>query len=265
MKNRYVLLSFDVEEFDMPLEFGHSITLTEQLEVGKKGLDAILPVLDQLDMSSTLFTTAFFASTFPAAIRALAQQHEIASHTYYHSWFTNDHLLQSKETLEKIIGQPVYGLRMPRMKAIDMKLVAAAGYAYDSSIHPTWIPGKYNHLRSPRTISTLAGIERVPASVSPRLRIPLFWLSFKNFPYNWYKQLVIQTLKHDGYCCLYFHPWEFIDISPYGLPRYTRRIDGEALIARLLQLINDLRPHGDFITLRDFLNEQKKGHKPQLA
>jgi hypothetical protein len=104
----------------------------------------------------------------------------------------------------------------------------------------------------------LAGIERIPASVSPRLRIPLFWLSFKNFPYNWYKQLVIQTLKHDGYCCLYFHPWEFIDISHYGLPRYTHRIDGAALTARLVRLIDDLRPYGDFITLRDFLTEQKK-------
>ena len=83
MKNRYVLLSFDVEEFDMPLEFGHSITLTEQLEAGKKGLDAILPLLDHSDVSSTLFTTAFFASTYPAAIRILAQKHEIASHTYY--------------------------------------------------------------------------------------------------------------------------------------------------------------------------------------
>jgi len=50
MKNRYVLLSFDVEEFDMPLEFGHSITLTEQLEAGKKGLDAIAPLLNNSNL-----------------------------------------------------------------------------------------------------------------------------------------------------------------------------------------------------------------------
>lgn len=257
MKNRYVLLSFDVEEFDMPLEFRQSITITEQLEAGKKGLDAIAPLLNKSNLSTTLFTTAFFAQTYPEAIRKLSTQHEIASHTFFHSWFTPEHLVESKLTLETIIGKSIYGFRMPRMKAIDTQQVANAGYAYDSSIHPTWIPGKYNHLRAPRTMTALSGIQRIPASVSPYLRIPLFWLSFKNFPYSFYKYLVKQTLQQDGYCCLYFHPWEFISLSEFGLPKYTHRIDGDALIERLGKLIQELEKEADFISVRNFIAEKK--------
>jgi peptidoglycan/xylan/chitin deacetylase (PgdA/CDA1 family) len=256
MKNRYVLLSFDVEEFDMPLEFGTSITASEQLEAGKKGLDAIAPLLQNTALQTTLFTTAHFAQQYPEPIRAYATQHEVASHTYYHSWFEAEHLTTSKIALESVIQQPVTGLRMPRMKAVDMQWVANAGYDYDSSIHPTWIPGKYNHISAPRTFTNQAGIIRVPASVSANLRIPLFWLSFKNFPYSFYKKLALQTLQKDGYCCLYFHPWEFIDLNSYGLPTYTHRIQGEALLERLYRLIADLQPEGSFITMRDFVREK---------
>ncbi|MEI8110365.1 MAG: polysaccharide deacetylase family protein [Chitinophagia bacterium] len=256
MMSRFVLLSFDVEEFDMPLEYGTSITVTEQLSVGKKGLDAITPILDHPNIASTLFTTAHFATQFPQSIQAYSGKHEIASHTYYHSWFTPNHLKESKVQLEKIINAPVTGLRMPRMKAVDLQWVADAGYGYDSSIHPTWIPGKYNHLRAPRTLASISGIQQLPASVSPNLRIPLFWLSFKNFPYAVYKKLVVQTLRNDGYCCLYFHPWEFIDISGYGLPAFTYRIQGDALIERLSKLIQDLEREASFITIRDYIQMQ---------
>ena len=34
-----ILLSFDVEEFDMPLEYGFSISPEQQMQVGKLGLD----------------------------------------------------------------------------------------------------------------------------------------------------------------------------------------------------------------------------------
>ena len=38
---KYILLTFDVEEFDLPLEYGQAISLEQQLEIGKKGLDEI--------------------------------------------------------------------------------------------------------------------------------------------------------------------------------------------------------------------------------
>ncbi|MBV9986369.1 MAG: polysaccharide deacetylase family protein [Chitinophagaceae bacterium] len=252
--NRYVLLSFDVEEFDMPLEYGFPITAEEQMELGKKGLDAIGSVLDDEAVQTTLFTTANFAQHFPSDIRRLAERHEIASHTFYHSSFRTEHLLQSREKLEEISGKKITGLRMPRMKKVAMTDVIQAGYGYDSSINPTWLPGRYNNLHLPRTVYMDQGMKRMPASVSPGLRIPLFWLSFKNLPYPVFRWLAMQTLKKDGYLCLYFHPWEFIDISKYGLPAYTRRPDGEVLLTRLRRLIADLKPHAQFTPIRNFLS-----------
>ena len=253
-----VLISFDVEEFDMPLDYQYNIPIDLQLELGKDGLDAGMKMIDQQSIPTTLFTTANFANHFQESIRAHAAKHEIASHTYYHSHFTNEHLLESKLALEKISGQSVTGLRMPRMRVVDMQEVINAGYAYDSSINPTWLPGKYNNLNLPRTVYMDQGMKRIPASVSPNLRIPLFWLSFKNFPYSIFKQLTIQTLEKDGYVCLYFHPWEFIDINQFNLPAFTRKLCGQPLIDRLNQLITDLKLKGyEFSTINNFLSNNK--------
>lgn len=252
-----VLISFDVEEFDMPLDYQCNIPIEEQLRVGKEGLDAVMPLIDKHNIATTLFTTANFANHFPECIKGYAAKHEIASHTLYHSRFNNDHLLESKLILEKISGQKINGLRMPRMRAVDMLEVKKAGYEYDSSINPTWIPGKYNNLHLSRTIYQDQGMTRIPASVSANFRIPLFWLSFKNFPYSYFKKLTIQTLEKDGYVCLYFHPWEFIDINHFGLPGFTRKLCGQPLLERLNQLILDLKLKGyEFSTIHHFLSKK---------
>ncbi|BAV04849.1 Polysaccharide deacetylase [Filimonas lacunae] len=246
--NNFILLSFDAEEFDMPLEYAHNIPVQEQMEIGYKGLQITTQLMNAARVAATFYTTANFANQYPAEIKALSQKHEIASHTYYHTDFEVAHLRQSKETLESITGQPVYGLRMPRMRPVEMRDIKAAGYLYDSSINPTWIPGRYNNLHLSRTVYTQEGVLRLPASVSPRLRIPLFWLAFKNMPYSLFKNLTLQTLRHDGYINLYVHPWEFTDISPYRIPGYAKRWSGDILCERLLRLIKDLLPHGEFIT-----------------
>lgn len=254
--SRSILLSFDVEEFDIPMEFGFPVPAAIQMKVGKDGLDAIEPILNEA--TCTVFTTANFANHFPLEIKNLAEQHEIASHTYYHGSFEPCDLLNSRLKLEAITGKEVTGLRMPRMKPIDMPSVLSAGYKYDSSINPTWLPGKYNNLHIPRTVYIEQGMKRIPASVSPNLRIPLFWLSFKNMPYSIFKFLCLQTLRKDGYLCLYFHPWEFTPIDDFELPIYTRRWCGPVMVDRLLNLIKDLKREGDFIPMNDYINFNSK-------
>lgn len=247
-----ILLSFDVEEFDMPVEYHHPISREEQLLIGKKGLDAIMPFLMDDDIKTTLFTTANFAINFPEAIIGLSKNHEIASHTFYHSSFEVNDLKTSRIQLEAIIHKKVTGLRMPRMKAVCVKDIIEAGYTYDASVHPTWLPGRYNNLHLPKTKYTDSGLVRIPAAVTPHFRIPLFWLSFKNFPYKFYKALAIQTLKKYGYLSLYFHPWEFVDIKNLGLPKYTTRDCGAPLLDKLKQLITDLKKEGMFITMESY-------------
>ena len=252
--NKKILLSFDVEEFDCPLEYGREISLDEQLRVGYRGLMEIGGLLEQTGRRFTLFTTAFFAENFSNDIRSISENHEIASHTYFHSAFSEEHLGTSKEKLETITGKPVYGLRMPRMRSIDPAIVSKAGYSYDSSINPTWIPGRYNNRSECRTLVATNGIVKFPVSVTPRLRIPLFWLAFKNMPYNLYLRLALQTLRKDGYLCLYFHPWEFTDISNYKLPFYIKRGNKKALLLKFKRLLIDLSAEGEFTGMNDFIS-----------
>ena len=252
-----ILISFDVEEFDMPLEYGFTIPSEKQLEIGFSGLEAIASLLNQTDFAATLFTTANFADHFSSSIKALSDKHEIASHTYYHSFFGLEHLQSSRVRLEQITGKPVTGLRMPRMKQVPMEAIKNAGYSYDASMNPTWLPGRYNHLHKPRTCFVEEGMFRIPASVSANLRLPLFWLSFKNFPYSYYLHLCKQALQKDGYLSLYFHPWEFVDVTGYGLPAYTTKYAGGQLLDRLYQLLEDLKLHGNFSTMQQFASDHR--------
>ncbi|TAD85614.1 MAG: DUF3473 domain-containing protein [Bacteroidetes bacterium] len=252
MKRKYLLLSFDVEEFDMPLEYGQQIPVPLQMETGKKGWDAVNQVLTQLPSTqATLFTTANYALQFPDSIQQAAKCNEIASHTFYHTAYETGDLLKSRLALEGICGKAVTGLRMPRLRPVDMADVEAAGYTYDSSINPTWLPGRYNNLHLSRTWYREKNMLRIPASVSVA-RIPLFWLAFKNMPLAVYKKLCAQALKTDGYLCLYFHPWEFTNLDAFQIPGYTKRWAGEVLVDRLYNLLQYLQTETESITMQEF-------------
>jgi hypothetical protein len=147
------------------------------------------------------------------------------------------------------------------MMPVDEKDVYNAGYIYNSSINPTWIPGRYNNLDKPRRMFYKQNIVQLPASVSPVLRLPLFWLSFHNFPLWLYKYLCIRACKADKYLNIYFHPWEFTDLNDnrLGLPGFVRRNSGDNMLKRMESLIlyfqkKDLA----FCTIRDFINQEAR-------
>jgi peptidoglycan/xylan/chitin deacetylase (PgdA/CDA1 family) len=256
MFNRKLLLTLDLEEFDIPNEYGSNMAWEEQLAVGRKGMEAVAHVLDFHKIPATIFTTAAYALENIEQLRYLSHRHEIGSHTFHHSSFHIEDLAASKLALEEITGKKVFGLRMPRMRPVNMKDVYNAGYFYDSSINPTFIPGKYNNTHLPTKLYKEDKVYRLPCSVSPAFRIPLFWLAFKNFPYALYKKLAVGTIKHSCFLNLYFHPWEFADIGKYKLPIYVKRHSGEKLLDRLNRLINDLKKEGEFATINDYLQEQ---------
>ena len=148
-----VLLSFDIEEFDMPLEYGKTISMDDQIAISEHGTITILDLLKKHQVKATFFSTTVFAMAVPDLLRRIvAEGHEVASHTYYHSAFANEDLLLSKQKLEEITKTTVVGLRMPRMYPVDKSEVEKAGYLYNSSINPTFLPGRYNHLDKPEPI-----------------------------------------------------------------------------------------------------------------
>ena len=59
--NKNILLSFDVEEFDIPEEYGQKLEDKVKFEVSLQGLQTVTDLLDQLDVQVTFFVTANFA------------------------------------------------------------------------------------------------------------------------------------------------------------------------------------------------------------
>lgn len=231
-----ILFSIDLEEFDIPEEYGQSLPHQVKLEVSLKGMESLEQLMEKYAVTSTIFTTAFWAQHHPDYVRHLSATHEIASHTYYHNRFETEDLVSSRTVLSKITDKDVVGLRMPLMRSIDMEHVSTAGYLYDSSLHPTWLPGRYNNLKSNRTLHKKNNLWILPASVTPIMRIPVFWLAFKNIPFHIYRRMCDSILQKDGYLVLYVHPWEFTDLSSYKLPAIVKRKDGAGLLHKLDKL-----------------------------
>jgi hypothetical protein len=253
-----ILLSFDIEEFDMPIEYGKQITFEDQMSISIEGTNAILDILEKHTIKATFFSTVTFAVNAPEVINRIVNEgHELASHSYYHSDFDVKHLKESKDKLEELSGLEVIGYRMPRMYPVDEKEIFKAGYTYNSSINPTYLPGRYNNFDKPRTYFVQDGVLQIPASVTPIIRFPLFWLSFHNLSLFIYKILCIWTLKKDKYLNVYFHPWEFTNLKQperFNFPNYVSKNSGEEMKSRMDNFIFwAKRKKYNFGTFKDFI------------
>lgn len=254
-KKGVVLLSFDVEEFDLPREHGVEIGLDEGVKVSSSGLVRILDTLKAEGVKATFFTTGNFARECPELVRRIvAEGHELACHGVDHFSPRPTDLAESKKIVEKVGGVKVAGYRQPRMQKIDYAEMTKCGYKYDSSVNPAFIPGRYNHLDTPRAPFVREGVLEIPTSVATFARVPLFWLALHNFPEGLYYRLARMSLKKTGYFATYFHPWEFADIrGRREVPFYIKRNSGAKLAKRLGRLVQKLKRDGyEFSTYAEY-------------
>lgn len=257
MANR-ILLTFDLEEFDLPLEYGQTIPECEQINITNIGLQRLLKILARENISATFFTTSFYADRNEDLVRNISLKHEIASHSDSHSSFKNSDSHTSKASLERITGKQINGFRMPRFQKTEMTNLKAAGYLYDSSVNPTYIPGRYNNIWAQRNkhVDLMSDLIEIPVSVSPIIRFPLFWLSFKNIPVSVYLMMCRNAIRKDSYLNLCFHPWEFGDLDHIKIPWYIKRHSGEQFSKRFEVLLAGLKKMAGFSTISGFLGYQ---------
>lgn len=257
-----ILLSFDIEEFDLPLEYKGSISFEQQIRISQKGLVSILDLLEKYQIKATFFSTVVFAMNSQDLIKRLIDEgHELGSHTWFHSRFEMGDLQKSRLKLETQFSTKVIGLRMPRMMPIDAMEVLKAGYKYNSSINPIFLPGRYNNFGISRTFFYENQLLQIPASVSPQFRIPLFWLSFHHFPLFLYRYLAKRTLRKDAYLNLYFHPWEFADIkaNPFKLTAMVKRNSGQKMLERFEKLLIYFKTKNyEFARFQDFIENKPR-------
>lgn len=254
----HILLTFDLEEFDLPPEYGCPVSDADQMNITCEGMQRLRSVLAENNIPATFFTTSFFADKNRELVRSLSEAHEIASHSKNHSEFRDTDPHDSKAEIEEITGKKIHGFRMPRFGKTDLSLINDAGYDYDSSINPTLIPGRYNNLFASRSVyrDRDSGLTEVPVSVSTFIRFPLFWLSFKNIPLSMYLHMCKAAIRKDSYLHLYFHPWEFAELDSFKIPGYIKNPSGEVLKGRFRKLIAELGKENDFSTVYGFLESK---------
>ena len=258
--SRVVSLSFDFEECDLPREHGVDFPVEEGMKLSAEGANAVLDVLAKHKIRATFFCTLNFAECAPEVMRRIvAGGHEVAAHGVDHFHQVPEDPFRCKEGLERLLpGVRVVGYRQPRMFPVDDAALAQAGYRYNSSLNPAFVPGRYMHLSTPRTRFEQNGLLQVPASVTPWIRFPLFWLSLHVLPEWLYAALVKRTLRHDGFFMTYFHPWEFSSLSERAaelkVPRVIRLNLGRPMVGRLDRLIATLERTGaEFKTIAETL------------
>jgi len=259
MKSNKVLLSFDVEEFDLPREHGAEISLAEGIEVSAQGLERILRVLDRAGVKATFFCTGNFAEGRSDLITKIVKDgHEVACHGVDHFSPKKTDLEKSKEIVEKIAGVKIQGYRQPRMQKIDYKELKRCGYEYDSSVNPAYIPGRYNNRKVLRRPFVRDGVLEIPTSVVTGMRVPMFWLALHLFPKRLYYKLAKMVVKESGYFATYFHPWEFADLAEYSaVPGYIKHNSGMKMAGRLEGLICEMQKNKcDFVTYSEYADKQ---------
>lgn len=255
-----ILLTFDVEEFDLPKEFNQEILEDEMYKISKQGLDKLISLLESQEVKATFFTTANFAKKFPNSLRQLSQKgHEIACHGYSHSDCYTDDISKiplAKEEIEEITLKKIKGFRAPKWYLGGIEIIQTTGFCYDSSSHPIYLPGRYFNINKKRKPHKIGNLVEIPLSTLPP-NLSLFWLAFKNFPMIYSKLFTRINFFTTNYTMLVMHPWEFSDISKFKLPWYVNTIHSDKLLKKLEYYIKFCKKNNyKFETISEFLENQ---------
>jgi hypothetical protein len=249
-----ILLTWDVEEYDLPVDFGAARRSDGGLAQGGQIWREWLDATKRWSAPGTAFCTARLAESNPELLHETADRgYEIASHGWEHAQGADLRLEASRELLQEYSRQSVRGFRAPRLRAVPLTDLAQAGYHYDASSNPALVPGRYCRIRDRRTPHRVGSLWEVPASVLPLIRFPLFWASFHLIPLTLYQAACRSVLALDGVLSLYFHPWELSELSEPQLPSWLRRRSKDERIHRMSELVRWLGTIGTFRTVSDYL------------
>lgn len=212
---RTFLLTMDLEEFERA-------SVEDRFRISREGLDAFVPLVERLGIPVTFFTTASFARRYPGTVRELVETHEIALHALEHTdnyrtmgeMEARERLTEARNVLEGIIGNGynITGFRAPQMQAPRIEVLEKVGIRYDSSLHPTFVPGRYSHHHEPMDIHRQGNIVRIPVSVTPLLRQAYSWIWFRALGVPYVRWNTRMTERRLPFVTIYFHPWDFRDL-----------------------------------------------------
>ncbi len=269
MKN--LILTFDLEEFVTPAEIGLNIDKAILFNISLRGFDNIINLLEKHPrIKVTFFTTVEFAEYAETKLKKLISKgHELALHGLYHNtniskMSENDartELLLAKNKLESLFKIKVTGYRSPQMRPFNSKILKDIGIEYNSSMHPTYVPGRDNYFFEKRS-AYFNEIYQVPVSVTPLIRLPFSWIWFRNMPLVYSKLCTKLTYLDQNYVNIYFHPWDFFDVdkNPFTnkIMKLIIRNTGSKMIHKFDKYLDWCENNFNSVTMGEYVNECKK-------
>jgi peptidoglycan/xylan/chitin deacetylase (PgdA/CDA1 family) len=208
------------------------------------GTPRLLRLFRERGLAATFFATGEVARQFPETIEAIvAAGHELGCHGDSHERFSNFSAETARHEIDAATQSlcafcPVVSFRAPNLDFPDnfLPFLRDAGYCLDSS------QARYKRGSVFAGPSTAEGLRRIPVSTMPsviRLPRPL-------------RRAVLSRLRDP--VVLYFHPWEFVDMTQAPIPYDCRFRTGEPALQALEDGIGFLRARGDvFRPMRELI------------
>lgn len=237
-KKHAILLTIDVEDwfqvenFKSYIDFSNWNSFEMRVE---KNTHRILDLLDNFSFKpkATFFVLGWIARKLPGLVRQIRDRgHEVASHGDNHHLCTDldrnqlaQDLSGSKNRLEDILDQAIYGYRAPSFAINDqvLKMIKQAGYLYDSSYNSFSAHGRYGTIDLSTAIKNDGSYQidhhffELPIS-NLRLNNKIIPLGgggyFRLYPDLVFKQGIKTVLKKNNAFIFYAHPWEFDPDQP---------------------------------------------------
>jgi hypothetical protein len=211
-----------VEVFDILNEFGIGISNEDMARISLEGLNALRKIIDEFNIKATFFVTKDIVAMFPEEVGILAKEgHEIALHSVIDEQEKEDmifkELTEQKTYIEKAIGRTIFGHKSHKFLPISLGELKEIGLLYDNSLHPTYVPGRYCNIFKPRSAYKEDGMIEVPVTVTPLFRLPFSCFWFRVLKLHYAKLCTNFTYSRQDYINIYFHNWEFADVSDSSL------------------------------------------------
>jgi polysaccharide deacetylase family protein (PEP-CTERM system associated) len=281
-------LSFDVEEYFQVANLRAHFPRDRWDEVPSRlsiGMDRILSALDRAGASATFFFLGWIAERHPALVRrCLSAGHEIASHGYDHAFLQDlgragleEDLARTERAIVAAGAPPPRGFRastftLTKDTAWAFDVIAARGYAYDSSVHPVRHPdyGYPDFDPGISRVETPSGrsIVEFPVTTVRCLgrNLPVGGGGyFRLFPAFLPRAALAARERRGMPGALYLHPWEFDPEQPRmpasPLRRFRHYVNLDRTLPRLVALLERFR----FVGMERALEElgELRGERPR--
>jgi len=247
----------------------------------------LLDLLARHHAQATFFVLGWVAARQPALIRAIARAgHEIASHGWDHARVTTQSRFQfqvsvrrTKDLLEEITGEPVWGFRAPSFSIVRgrewaLDVLIEEGYRYDSSLFPVRRPGGYGYaagLPDPHWLERPAGglVEIPPTTLRwCGMRLPAAGGAyFRLLPYGIVQTAFRQSAQRGIPGTFYIHPWELDPAQPRLAVGWHTRVRHYGGLGRTAQQLARLFREFRFTAVRDTVAAiaASRGRPPVVA